>query len=164
MVVQTVFSDNLDSSNPNLSSRFVDGTAFYIDAPLINSELEIDVFLQVYFPAAGSERVRNLPLGKISEQSILLNITDTESVVAIPSEFVGTGLEMALLFLASSNTYLEAYVIGKNCTVCGLRIEIDDIKSTLASIQIQLDRIEANSGNPVPVGTSAEQQQRLFFR
>lgn len=164
MAVQTVFSNNLDPSSPNLSSRFVDATAFYIDAPLIDSELEIDLYLQVYFPAAGGERVRNLPLGKISEQSILLNITDTESVQCISSEFVGTGLEMALLFLASSTTYLEAYAIGKNCTVCQLKTEIDGIKSTLTSIQQQLDRIEANSQNPVPVGTSAQQQQQLFFR
>lgn len=164
MAVQTVFSDNLDPAAPNLSSRFIDASAFYIDAPLIDSELEIDVYLQVYFPAAGAERVRNLPLGKISEQSILLNITDTESVTAIPSEFIGTGLEMALLFLASSNTFLEAYVIGKNCTVCQLKTEVDGIKSTLANLQQQLDRIEANSGNPVPVGTSAQQQQQLFFR
>ena len=111
MAVQTVFSDNLDPSNFNLSDRFIDAVAFYIDAPLIDSELEIDVFLQVYFPSNSGERVRNLPLGKITEQSILLNQTDTESVVAISQEFLGTGVEMALLFLASSNTYLEAYII-----------------------------------------------------
>lgn len=162
MAVQTVFSNNLDPAGFNLSSRFVDAIGFYIDAPLIDSELEIDVYLQVYFPTSNGERIRNLPLGKITEQSILLNVTDTESVVAIDLEFVGTGLEMALLFLASSNTYLEAYVIGKNCTVCQLKTEIAEVKATLSSIQQQLNRIEANQSiSPVTANPTAQQQQ--FF-
>ena len=145
MAVQTVFSSNLDSAAPNLSSRFVDATAFYIDAPLINSELEIDVFLQVYFSTGAGERVRNLALGKISEQSILLNVTDTESVVAIPSEFVGTGLEMALLFLASSTTYLEAYAIGKDCTLCGIQQQIESVENKVNSIESVVNDLANNS-------------------
>ena len=153
MAVQTVFSDNLDPGNFNLSERFTDGVAFYIDAPLIDSELEIDVYLQVYFPTAQSQRVRNLPLGKITEQSILLNQTDTESVVAIPEEFLGTGLDMALLFLASSTTFLEVYVITKNFTVERLQNDIDQIKE-------QLNRIQADVESNNTVGTLIEQ---IFF-
>lgn len=159
MAVQTVFSDNLDPSNVNLSSRFKNGVGFYIDAPLIESELEIDVYLQVYFPSSSLERVRNIPLGTIKEQSILLNITDTETVMTIPNEYVDSDLEMALLFLPSSTTFLEAYVLGKNCTTCGLKFELDGVKNTLSSMQLQLDRIEAAVNNTTPVLNNAE----LFF-
>lgn len=153
MAVQTVFSDNLDPGNFNLSERFTDGVAFYIDAPLIDSELEIDVYLQVYFPTLNGERIRNLPLGKIIEQSILLNQTDTESVIAIPEEFLGTDIEMALLFLASSNTYLEAYVITKNYTVKRLQNDIDEIRE-------QLNRIESGVESNGSIATQIEQ---IFF-
>ena len=155
MAVQTVFSDNLDPSNFNLSDRFIDAVAFYIDAPLIDSDLEIDVFLQVYFPTATSQRIRNFPLAKISEQSILLNQTDTESVVAIPDEFLGTGLEMALLFLASSITFLEAYIVTKNYnTIQRLQDDIDQIKEQLSRIEAG---VEDNGGN---IATFIEQ---IFF-
>ena len=154
MALQTVFSDNLNPARENLSIRFKDAIAFYIDAPFIDDQLEIDVFLQVYFPTATSERVRVLSIGKISEASILLNITDTESVVSIPEEYLGTGLEMALLFLASSNTYLEAYVVTKNYTIERLQADIDEIK-------IQLDRIEEKSG--IDSSDVAESAQQIFF-
>ena len=139
MAVQTVFSNNLNPSNFNLSERFTDAVAFYIDTPFSSAELEIDVFLQVYFPVAGGERIRVLPLGKISEQSILLNQVDTESVVSIDQEFLGTGLEMALLFLPSSNTYLEAYVVTKNYTIQRLQVDIDAINERLNSIETGID-------------------------
>ena len=165
MALQTVFSSNLDPAKENLSTRFVDATAFYIDAPLIDSELEIDVFLQVYFPVLGGERTRVLSIGKISEASILLNVTDTESVVTIPSEYVGTGLEMALLFLASSNTYLEAYAIGKNCTLCQLKAEVEAIKTILSDFKSQLNRIESGveSNNSVINGIGSLIEQSFFL-
>lgn len=187
MALQTVFSSNLDPAAENLSSRFTDATAFYIDAPLIDSQLEIDVFLQVYFPVVGGERTRVLSIGKISEASILLNVTDTESVITIPSEYVGTGLEMALLFLASSTTYLEAYAIGKNCTLCQLKAEVETInrdlnllETTVSSIETKIDKLGSNQGiinnllnlilsSVVPGGgvlipASIEQQQFFFLQ
>lgn len=141
MALLTVFNSNLDPATENLSVRFTNATGFYIDAPLLGAELEIDVFLQVYIPNALGERVRNIPLGKIEEQAILLNVTDTQSMVAIPQEFVDTGLEMALLFLASSTTFLSVTVVLKNCNLCSLDNRFDlldnrlnDIESTLAQI------------------------------
>ena len=154
MALQTVFSDNLDPASENLSIRFKDAIAFYIDAPFIDNQLEIDVFLQVYFPTATGERIRVLNIGKISEASILLNITDTESVVSIPQEYLGTGLEMALLFLSSSTTYLEAYIVTKNYTIERLQADIDEIK-------IQLDRIEEKSG--IDLLDVADIAQQIFF-
>ena len=106
MAVQTVFSNNLDPASPNLSARFTDATA-----------LEIDCFLQIYFPAQIGEQVRVIPIGKINEQSILLNLSDTETVSVIPIEFLNTNLEMALLFLASSETFLQAAVVQPDCTI-----------------------------------------------
>ena len=113
MALKIVYSTNLNPAQPNITERFVNAVGFFINAPLLNAELEIDCFLQVYLPLVFEEQVRNYPLGKITEQAILLNLTDTESLVSIPSEFLDTGLEMSLLFLASDNTYLEVYVIEK---------------------------------------------------
>ena len=144
VVLQIVFSDNLNPAIANLSDRFTNATAFYISAPLIDSELEIDVFLQIYFPALIGEQVRNIPLGKISEAAVLLNIADTESVTAIPNEYLDTGLEMALLFLPSSDTFLQAAVIKPNCT-------LNTVCNDLAAIDSRLARIESALNIPIPV-------------
>ena len=80
MALQTVFSNNLDPANGSLTARFKHATAFYIDTPLESDELEIDVFLQVYFPTQTKERTRNLALGKLKDGQITLNETDTETV------------------------------------------------------------------------------------
>jgi hypothetical protein len=110
MALTPVFNSTLDPTQPNLSSRFRDAVAFFIAAPLLSDEVEIDVFLQLYLPF---NQVRNIPLGKISEQAVLLNLTDTESISVIPEEFMDTDLEMALLFLPSQAFTLQAYVITK---------------------------------------------------
>ncbi len=113
MAVQLVFQRNLDPTSPNLTSRFTDVVGSYIAAPLISAELEIDCYLQIYFPAVIGEQVRNIPLGRITEGSILLNRTDTETALPIPEEFIDTGLEMALLFLSSDSTFIQAAVVKK---------------------------------------------------
>jgi hypothetical protein len=125
VAVQLVFSDNLNPAAPNLSSRFTGAIGFYISAPLISAELEIDCYLQIYFPAIVGEQVRNIPLGKIEEQSILLNISDTETANIIPIEFVDTNLEMALLFLASDSIFIQVGAIKPDCTICSLKTQID---------------------------------------
>jgi hypothetical protein len=94
-------------------------------------EYEVDVFLQVYFPNIAGERVRNLPLGRISEGSILVNQIDTETVIPIPNEFVDSGLEMALLFLSSDYTYIDAYIVKPNCILCELNAKLDLVLANL---------------------------------
>lgn len=152
MTVQAVFSDNLNPSQPNLSNRFVDATAFFINLPLDSVELSIDCFLQIYIPTNSGELARNLPLGKIEQQTFFLNLIDTESILPIPVELQSTGLEMALLFLASDNTYLEAFIVKQDY----------DLPSSLSEIDNKLNLIlnELNiSGQNNP--TIAEQQ--FFF-
>ncbi len=175
MAIQTVFSDNLDPGNGSLSARFINATGFYIDAPLISEELEIDVFLQVYLPANSGERIRNLPLGKLVEGQIKLNQTDTETIAAIPYEYVGSGLEMALFFLASSTTYIEAYAVGSDCTLCQIREEIlalsqevnarfDGVDGRLSNIENVLSQILATVNTPdPPIIVPAASEQAFFF-
>lgn len=170
MAVQTVFSNNLDPTNGSLTARFVDATAFYIDAPLLPEELEIDVFLQVYFSAAAGERVRNLALGKLKDGQIKLNETDTETVVPIPSELLNTGLEMALYFTPSDTTFLEVYAVGKNCSLCGIDNKIDAIGDRLDELEnassatdVILNLILNSLGIPVPVIAGTQAQQDFFF-
>lgn len=134
MAVQTVFSDNLDPDNGSLTARFVNATAFYIDVPLLNAELEIDVYLQVYFPTATGERLRNLTLGKLKDGQIKLNEADTETVVPIPNEFIDSGLEMAIYFTPSDTTFLEVYVLGLDCTLCTLDAKLDAILENLETV------------------------------
>lgn len=163
MAVLEVFSDNLDPAQPNLSARFTNGVAFFINAPLIEPELEIDVYLQVYFPSVTGELVRNLPFTKTIEGSTLLNVTDTESLVTIPSEYLDTGLEMALLFLASDNTYLDVFVVTK-----GEQQETDfsELLEQLDLVFTTLQAILALLGVPVPPilppGVPTTAQQNLF--
>lgn len=130
----TVYSNNLSPSAPNLSTRFTDATSFFIHAPLIGAgiELEIDVFLQVYLPyGIGQELVRNLPLGKIEEQTVFLNITDTETLNTIPQEYLNSNLEMALLFLATDTTFLEAIIIKPQLTLTDIYQDLQLIKTQL---------------------------------
>ena len=141
MAVQLVFQGNLNPAQPNISARFTDAIAFYIAAPLINAELEINVYLQVYFPAITGEQVRVIPLSLVIEQSILLNRTDSETALTIPSEFLDTGLEMALLFLASDSTFMQAVVVTKNCSLTQVCNDIADIQSRITSIEQTLNLI-----------------------
>ena len=127
MALQTVFSNNLDPANGSLTARFKHATAFYIDTPLESDELEIDVFLQVYFPTQTKERTRNLALGKLKDGQITLNETDTETVEPIPNEFLDSGLEMALFFLPSDTTYLEVFVLTQDCKMSSLCNRLDNL-------------------------------------
>jgi hypothetical protein len=134
----TVFSDNLSPITGNLSTRFSKAIGFFIDAPLTEYELEIDVFIQIYIPTSTGEITRNLPLSTA-------NPLDTETMITIPSEYVDSGLEMALLFLASSNTYLEAYVIGAACTLCSLDSKLNQITQLITDMSLFLQDSTFNS-------------------
>ncbi len=154
MGLQVVFSSNLDPASPNLSVEFSDATAFLIEAPSINAEMEIDCYLQIYLTGINGELVRNIPLGKISESAILLNLADTETASAIPVEYLDSGLTMRLLFLASSTTFIYAYIIKPDCTLCQLAnsIEvvdgkIDDLATRLASLESKIDGVTAGNNN-----------------
>lgn len=149
--MKTIYSSNLNPSQPNITERFTNAVGFFINAPFLNAELEIDCFLQVYFSFTSEEKIRNYPLGKITEQAILLNVTDTESLVSIPQEFLDTDLEMSLLFLASDNTYLEVYVIEKY-----------SLETKLNQIDNKLNLILANLNIPVPVSSVANFDQSDF--
>lgn len=139
MVVQQVFSSNLNASIANLSSRFVDAIAFYIHTPLSTFELEIDCYLQIYLPSNNQPIIRVISLGKIEEQNFSLNSIDTESIVFIPEEYQDTGIEMALLFVPSdfTTTYLEAFVIKKNANL-----------QTIAERLLAIENFLLNGVNP----------------
>lgn len=136
MASQLVFSGNLDPANPNLSIRFVGATSFFIQAPSLAGELEIDCFLQVYLPGIVGETARNIPLGKIEAQAITLNIADTETASVIPAEFLDTGLEMALLFLASDTTFLYVTVIQPDCSLCSISGQINQVQNSLDQVLV----------------------------
>lgn len=146
MALLTVFNSSLNPTTGSLTARFTNATAFYINAPLLSSELELDVFLQVYFPATSGEKVRNLALGKLKDGQIKLNEVDTETVVPIPNEFLDSGLEMALFFLASESITLEVYVLGQDCTLCELENRIASLDSKLTTLTNQVQDI-ANSNS-----------------
>lgn len=167
MALLTVFSDNLNPTTGSLSDRFRNATAFYIDAPLLTGEMEIDVFLQVYFPTATGERLRNLALGKLSDGQIRLNQTDTETVVPIPDEFIDSGLDMALFFLPSDPIFLEVYVLGADVSIKSLDEKIDELTRQLNDVEtgnnntdIILNLILNALGIPAPIisGTGGEQE------
>lgn len=159
MAVQIVFQNNLNPAVENLSSRFVGATAFYIAAPFLSVEYQIDVFLQVYFPAITGEQVRAIPLGQIEEQAILLNVTDTERVQTIPSEFVDTGLEMALLFLSSDSTFIQAAIIKPSCSLTDVCSSLDAVNARLTTIESAITNITV----PATVSTPTELQQQFFY-
>lgn len=152
MVLQQIYSNNLNPAIPNLTQRVKNVIGFFIDAPLIENELEIDCFLQVYFDLGGREIARNLPLGKIEEQAILLNKTDTETIFPIPQEFVNSDCEMALLFLASDNTFLEVYAVK----------QLINLADKLILIEQKLDLI-LNNSNVTSSPSNPQIQQKFFF-
>lgn len=133
MGVQIVFSGIVNPTILNLSERFKDAIGFFISAPLLDTEVEIDVFLQIYLSI---EQIRNIPLGKITEQAVLLNLTDTESVSIIPEEFQDTDLEMALLFLPSESFTLQAFIITKDVTLNSLSEQLIEINRRLNEIPV----------------------------
>ena len=172
MAILAVFSNNLDPVNGSLTARFINATAFYIDAPLSASEIEIDVFLQVYLPTSSTEQVRVIPLGKLKDGEIKLNETDSETLLSIPYELIDTGLEMALYFTSSDTTFLEVFVIGIECSLCqvqgdilaiseDLNAQFNEVNSRLNSMQSTLNQILAIVGADVVIPSSIEQQ--FFF-
>lgn len=162
MAQQIVFQGNLVPDQPNLSNRFSNAVAFFISAPLISAELEIDCYLQVYIPAVTGEVVRVINLGKIVEQAVYLNLADTETLSIIPSELLDTGLEMALLFLPSDETFIQAAVITQDCSVCE---ELAIMRQELAIVRQQNDLILQSLGvfSPVSSGLSQAQFQSLYI-
>ncbi len=66
MALKIVYSSNLNPTQPNITERFTNAVGFFINAPLLDAELEIDCFLQVYLPLVFEEQARNYPLGKIT--------------------------------------------------------------------------------------------------
>lgn len=163
MALQLVFSGNLDPAAVNLSARFKQGTAFFVEAPLLTSELEIDVFLQVYLSGIIGEVVRNIPLGKIEPEAISLNVSDTETANLIPIEYQNTDLEMALLFLPSSATFLYATVIKPDCSLCVIEGQNSDLQDTLASMQLVLNQILAAVNIPVVTTGTLDSGGQFFF-
>ena len=166
MAVLTVFSDNLNPTTGSLTTRFTQATGFYIDVPFLTVEMEIDVFLQVYFPTATGERVRNLPLGKLKDGEIKLNETDSETLISIPYEFVDSGLEMALFFLSSDTTYLDVYVVGADCTLCEIKSSIEQLQNANSLTQQILELILNFLGISTPFLPAApptSAQSSFFF-
>lgn len=181
MALQVVFSDNLDPENGSLTARFTNATAFYIDAPLLEAELEIDAYLQVYFPTATGERLRNLPLGKLKDGEIKLNEIDSISVETIGLELIDSGLEMAIYFTSSDTTFLEVYVLGLECTLCGIKSQVTQLDDKITALSSKVDELAtANSSNqsaltallnliltavglPVPALPATSAQQEFFF-
>lgn len=131
MALTQIFNSVITTTQPNLSSRFRDAIAFFIIVPDLSVEVEIDVFLQIYLPF---NQVRNIPLGKINEQAVLLNLTDTESLSVIPEELMDTDLEMSLLFLPSQAFTLEAWIITKQVTLLQLQQGLNEIKQDLDQV------------------------------
>lgn len=131
--MRRIYEGALNPSSFNLTDRFIDGIGFFIRAKNLASELRIDAYIQVFLPVSATEEIRNLPFSKVIESSILLNETDTESFVIIPEELSITGIEMAILFLASQPVDFEVYIIEKDS-------DINDIMSLLDRLFLQGER------------------------
>ncbi|NJO99186.1 MAG: hypothetical protein HC775_16740 [Hyellaceae cyanobacterium CSU_1_1] len=67
----------------------------------------------------------------------------------IPIEYQNTDLEMALLFLPSSTTFLYATVVKPNCSLCVIEAQNNNIQDTLFSMQLVLNQILAALDVPV---------------
>lgn len=156
MATRIVFQNNLIPEQLNLSDRFINATAFIVSAPLITAELEIDCYLQVYIPAITGEIARVVNLGKISEQAIYLNIADTEVLSVIPSELLDTGLEMALAFVPSDSTFIQATIITKDCSVC---TELAAMRQEIDFLRQQNDLILNSLGVVAPVSSGLSNAQ-----
>ncbi|MGL5075743.1 MAG: hypothetical protein ACRDBG_07860 [Waterburya sp.] len=140
MAIVNVYSNNLDASNlnNNLSSRFSKATGFFIAAPLLAQqgiELSIDVFLQTFIRVGNTEFNRLTRIAKVEEQTIFVNLIDTDGLVVIPSEFVEVAeIEYALLFSPTDNTYLEAYAILPDTTLLEIQEKLEEVTAKLDSL------------------------------
>lgn len=95
--------------------------------------------MQLYLP---NDEVRNIPLTRIEEQSILLNIADSETATVISGEFVDTDLDMALLFLPSESFFLQAFVITKDISLIELGQQLDSLQTEISEIKQSLDELK----------------------
>lgn len=151
MPVTEVLSKIVVPDKTNLTDRFVDAIGFYIFTSLIDTEVEIDVYLQIYLPL---NRIRNIPLCQIIEQETKQNITDTETILSIPEEYQDTGLQMALLFLPSESFQLDVFVITKNFTLSSLNDKLIAIERKINEIPDFLIPAELNTGSPTTIANA----------
>ncbi len=162
MAIQLLFDGTLNPLTGTLTNRFSGATGFYIDAPNISSEIEIDVFLQVYVVTQAGEQPRNLALGKLKDGVIALNQTDTETISLIPSEYLESGLDMAFFFIPSEAIELDIWIVLPDCNLCGIETRLtalsDRLNQRLNNIETTLGRIltAVNAPDiPIPVNASA---------
>lgn len=116
----TIFSNTLDPTVENYSDTFLGAIGFYLIAPSLTSEVEIDIFLQVNFSPTIIRLVKLEPL----------NISNTERLTLIPAELRELSVPMRLLILPSQAFFLEIILV-KVTYNDALKDEIIDTLSNL---------------------------------
>jgi hypothetical protein len=97
----TILSSTLNPSIENYSDTFSEGIGFYLIAPTLISEVEIDIFLQIQFSPTTIRLVRLEPL----------NVSNTERFTLIPAELREINVPMRLLILPNQAFLLEIILV-----------------------------------------------------
>lgn len=114
--------------NPNsiaVSDTFKNCTGIYLINNIGTDEIAIDAYLQLKL----QDTYRVIPL---HEQEI-----NSEVAYTLPSEYVGSDLELSLVMITSAGVNITVYVYDTDC--CNTE--------ELKAIKEQLDRIESNSNS-----------------
>lgn len=97
----SIFNQTTVSDAENRSIEFTSGLGFYLIAPTIADEIEIDIFLQVQLSPSIVRQVRLEPM----------NLSNTERLTLIPSQLANLGLPMYLAIFPSEAIDLEIILL-----------------------------------------------------
>jgi hypothetical protein len=114
MSVLKVFSGILKKDELNNSLTFDNAVGLFISTPNLDTEYEIDCYVQVHISIEELEFTRNYPLSKIKDDGAFFNRVDTDTLFILPRELLDTSAKLSLVFLSSDNTFLEAYILVKD--------------------------------------------------
>ena len=85
MSILKVFSGTLKTNEINKSIIFSNAVGLFISTPNLNTDYEIDCYIQVHFTIDNSEFIRNYPLSKIKDSSLFFNRISTDTLFILPT-------------------------------------------------------------------------------
>ena len=128
MPQQKVFSGDANTNIVNRTDNLNSAVAFYVLAPDITDELEIDFYLQLEVSTDKNQRIRITPD----------NFASSLLVYEIPQQYQGLDLNIYGAFLVSFNLSLEVWAITSEVSLKAIKEKIDLLEELIQQSTEQL--------------------------
>ncbi len=114
---ELIFSGGVGALSENTTESFSDGIAFFVEAPDISDELELDFYLQFAVNGFQNKGVKLTPEP----------IADTLFLYIIPEELSNTGEQFYASFISNTSTAIEVWIIKKDTSLATIDEKLEEI-------------------------------------